>query len=920
MRIDLNPLVPACPCPPCRAIDLHERFPRLLDTFGIAPDLASQSHLPHTQAPMSEPASFALPHSGYTIQRELGRGGMATVYLATDLKHDRDVALKVLLPELSHAVGAERFQREIRLASRLQHPNILPVFDSGTAGDRLWYAMPYVTGESLADRLERERQLPVDEAIRIATEVADALDYAHANGVIHRDVKPGNIMLSSGHALLSDLGIASALDTPQAMKITESGIVVGTPTYMSPEQASGDRIDGRSDLYSLGCVIYEMLSGEPPFTGPTPQAVIAKRMSQTPSSIRVVRPQVTRSVDAVVARALAMAPADRYPTGAALAAALRNAGTNEHGGQPSRRVRIIAACSAVLLIAAAVLGTFRVRAHPNAPAAPDTISIAVLPFRTIGDTTQRYFADGMTEEIATRLANLPDVRVIARTSSGQYRGEEKPTAQIGHELGARFLLSGTVRYAESPTGGREVRVTPRLIDATSGRSVWSHDYDGALERVFDVQSSIAEQVARALDVSLRPSQVALLNRVTTNDTLAYAYYLRGTNYIATAARPEDYQLAASFFSRAVRQDPHYALALAMLSRAHTVMYDRFYDRSAVRLRLAKEAADSALALQPELPEALVALGTYLLVSGDNEGAIRELERAERLQPSDAIVQFRLGTARVAHGDWNAAVRHLRAAVTLDPRSPKTPTYLARLGWTLYYMRRYAEAGDVARQSIDLRPDAIGPHALLAFTQAVGTGDTELARRTMWEGASRARVDDLRELSDAGVWLLAATPASVALVARLTEEPFGSDTGYYYLWKGSFFQSLHDTLRQRAFGDSARVFYEALIRREPRDGLDHRHLALAYALVGRREEAMAAARKGLELFPVKTDAAWGTDGYVVIARVAAMVGDTSALVDALRRALTTTSWVSPNALRNNPVWAAYRDVPAFKQLLAIRPPT
>src|SRR3989440_703775 len=268
----------------------------------------------------------------YAIERELGRGGMATVYLAQDLKHRRPVAIKVLAPELAAALGRERFLREIETAARLTHPHILPLHDSGEADGFLYYVMPYVEGESLRDRLNREGQLPIADAVAITCNVANALSYAHSRDVVHRDVKPENILLSNGEAVVADFGIAGAIDAAGGGKLTRTGIVLGTPAYMSPEQGAGERaLDGRSDVYSLGCVLYEMLAGEPPFTGPTGQAVIAKRFTDPVPSIRRLRETVPVPMDQAIAKALARAPADRFATPHEFAEALRASATARSG-------------------------------------------------------------------------------------------------------------------------------------------------------------------------------------------------------------------------------------------------------------------------------------------------------------------------------------------------------------------------------------------------------------------------------------------------------------------------------------------------------------------------------------------------------------------------------------------------------------
>ena len=415
----------------------------------------------------------------YRLERELGRGGMATVYLAQDLRHDRPVALKVLHLELAASLGPERFQREIRLAARLQHPHILSIHDSGeVAGDAstppiLWFAMPFVEGESLRDRLTRERQLPLEDALRIAREAADALEYAHRHGIIHRDIKPENILLSGDHALVADFGIARALAATES-QLTETGTTLGTPAYMSPEQAAGERaIDHRSDIYSLGCVLYEALAGEPPFTGPTAQSIIARRFTETPRLLREVRETVPAAVERAVAKALAKSPADRFGSAAELGRALAEGTTGSRAAEPARvaptepipaaatiaqparsrgfRFPVTAAMAIGFLLGLGVLFGW-LRSHGRADDTPaGTKRLAVLPFENLGAAADEYFADGVTDEVRGKLASLAGLQVIARSSSGQYKKTTKTPQEIGRELGVDYLLTGTVRWEK---GGR----------------------------------------------------------------------------------------------------------------------------------------------------------------------------------------------------------------------------------------------------------------------------------------------------------------------------------------------------------------------------------------------------------------------------------------------------------------------------------
>jgi serine/threonine protein kinase len=400
----------------------------------------------------------------YTISRELGRGGMAIVLLAQDQKHHRKVAIKVLKPELAAALGRKRFFREIETAAGLNHPHILPLYDSGAADGFVYYVLPYVEGESLRERLDRERQLALDDALQIAREVADALSYAHGHNILHRDIKPGNILLSAGHALVTDFGIARAITATEGGQLTEVGTLVGTPAYMSPEQIDGSQyMDGRADIYSLGCVLFEMLVGEPPFKGETITAIIAIRLSSSAPSPRVFRPLVPEAVDAAVRKAMAELPADRFATAAQFANAL---GTPRPSG-------------------------------PTTVAVPDR-SIAVLPFQNrSSDPESEYFSDGLAEEIINALAQLPGLQVAARTSSFAFKGKGADIAEVGAKLKVATVLDGSVRKA-----GNRVRITAQLVSVSDGYHLWSERYDSELDDVFAIQDHIARAIAQRFEVML----------------------------------------------------------------------------------------------------------------------------------------------------------------------------------------------------------------------------------------------------------------------------------------------------------------------------------------------------------------------------------------------------------------------------------
>jgi serine/threonine protein kinase len=383
----------------------------------------------------------------YSIERELGQGGMATVYLAQDLKHERKVAIKVLRPELSISLGADRFLREIRVAANLQHPNMLVLYDSGEAHGLRYYVMPFIEGESLRDRLNREQQLPIQDALQITRESAEALAYAHEHGIVHRDIKPENILLQQGHALVADFGIARAVSQAGGEKLTQTGMAVGTPHYMSPEQSLGsEHVDARSDVYSLGCVLYELLAGEPPYTGVTAQAIIAKRFTDPIPRVRRLRATVSPAVEQAIMKALATTPAVRFPSAAAFIEAL-TAPAGEQRRPPS---------------------------------------VAVLPFRNLStDAENEFFADGITEDVIAQLSKIRSLKVISRTSVMQFKNREQSLREIGATLQVATLLEGSVRRA-----GDRVRIVAQLIDAEADRHLWAETYDRQLTDIFAIPVSI----------------------------------------------------------------------------------------------------------------------------------------------------------------------------------------------------------------------------------------------------------------------------------------------------------------------------------------------------------------------------------------------------------------------------------------------
>ena len=648
----------------------------------------------------------------YAVERELGRGGMATVYLARDLKHGRPVAIKVLRPEIAAALGPERFLREIEVAARLTHPHILPLHDSGQAGGSLYYVMPYIEGESLRDRLEREGQLPLEEALRITREVASALSYAHGHDVVHRDIKPENILLSGGEAVVADFGIARAITQAAGTRLTETGIPVGTPQYMSPEQASGGGpIDGRSDVYSLACVLYEMLVAEPPYTGPSAQVVIATRFTDPVPSVRRLRDTIPPTMDAAITKALAKAPTDRFATAAQFGEALEAPAQRARDtGRRTSRLAAGAGLAATLVVAAAGLFVLSRPHGTPALAGPPGQSIAVLPFVNVsGAPQEEYLSDGISEELINALSKLPQLKVVARPSSFAFKGKNEDVRQIGQALQVATVLGGSVRRAAN-----RLRVTAQLTDARNGYNLWSETYDREMGDVFAVEDGISHAIMRALQMHLVSEDSLTLLRRPTHDVEAYDLYLKG-RYFYDKAGFGPVQQALAYFQQALAHDSNYALAYAGIADAYQRLTASTYLRPREGMPKARAAALKALALDPTLADAHASMGDQLCVyEWDASAAEREFRRAIELNPSLANAHYFYANCLVAHGRLPEALAEARRAHELDPLNPEVATARA---WALYVARRYDEAIAVMQKSLDLEPGLAHGHMLLALPLA-----------------------------------------------------------------------------------------------------------------------------------------------------------------------------------------------------------
>ena len=880
----------------------------------------------------------------YRLERELGSGGFATVYLAQDLRHDRPVALKVLHDEVAASLGAERFEREIRFAARLQHPHILGVFDSGVLDGRMWFTMPFIEGESLRDRLEREQQLPVADAIGIAREVADALHYAHQHGILHRDIKPENILLSGRHAVVADFGIARALsEGDSSASLTRTGTSIGTPGYMSPEQAMGERtLDARSDIYALACVTYEMLAGEAPFTGPNAQSIITRTLTEEPRALHSARAAVSEALDAAVQRGLAKVPADRYASADAFGDALGTAFGAPTSGAPSigaisvgskpasttasgnatsappqpiqspraRRTSMASVFGIGVLIGLGALFAWRSSRSGDASGGH---ALAVIPFENVGASNDAYFADGITEEVRGKLTSVPGLRVTARATSNQYRGGTKSPKEIGGELGVEYILTGTVRWEQDASGQRHVRVSPELISTANGTSKWQESYDEVISDVFGVQTRIAQRVAENLGVTLGADVQARLASKPTENVEAYQEFLQGEKATELMARGDglSYRTGRDHYDRAVALDTTFGIAWARVSQVNTEIFSS--NPTDDLARSAERAISKAHQYAADDPITRRAAARYLrLVKKDYAGALAQADSGLAKQPNNADLLSVAAGLDAVNGRWDAAIDHSRRSFALDPKNLSAASSYARV---LHGTRHYREADSVYATMLVLSPKNISAFWSRAVNY-VSVGDLAAAQQVTRAGLQVADTTEYASyfaLYQEMMWLL--DPPLLRRITQMTPVPFFNNRQQWALKVGRTYLLLGDSTRGRAYGDSSRVVAEVQLATFPEDAQLHELRGRALALMGRSAEAIEEAERSLKMRENTLDKS--NDPYIryQVARILVQAGAYERALDILEPLLTQMySEITPGWLRLEPTFRPLRGNPRFERMI------
>jgi len=871
--------------------------------------------------------------SHYKILSKLGEGGMGVVYKAEDTKLKRTVALKFLPPELTRDKAAKtRFIHEAQAASALQHHNICTIHEIDETKDgRLFIAMDCYGGETLKEKIAKG-PLPVEEAVDIAHQIAGGLSEAHEAGIVHRDIKPGNIMITrKGVVKLLDFGLAKL--TGQT-KLTRTGTTVGTVAYMSPEQAKGEEVDARSDIFSLGAVLYEMLTGAVPFPGDHEAAVLYGIIHGEPKPLAEIDKSIPEELQRIVDRALKKDPGARYSSAVGMAedlSSLTGRTPQAVRGAPRRhrdhrRGLVLALVSVVVLITGAVLLVRHFSEGPG-PTSPERKMIAVLPFENLGPPDDEYFANGTTDAITARLASVSGLGVISRQSAMQYKKTTKSIRQIGGELGVDYILEGTVQREQPGDPASRVRVIPQLIRVSDDTHVWADTYDENMTEVFRVQSDIAENVATQLDVTLLEPERRAIQKKSTENLVAYDYYLRGMEHMYSfgAAADVELELSVQLLENAVSLDPQFAEAWAVLAMAYHFLY-WIFDRPEALVQ-ETEAANRAEELAPDIPETHLALGYVAYANREFDKALEHFERAQRLRPTGDAA-FAIGTTMRRLGRWQDALDEADKARRLIPRSYRV--YIDALGETNRLMRRFDEAEQNLNEAISLSPLLGEAYVIKAQVLMARNGDVDAARLVMREMSRRTDLAEVAQVSvvQGSLWCAALVRLFPELFAQafdsLESKPMARNRGpelaiiaATHLCRALIYDAEGDRQSASARYDSARVYFERIIRSNRQSAFvceDHGNLGLAYAGLGRCEEAIREGESAVRMISISKDAYTGTGPVRKLAEIYVKCGKYEAAIGQIETLLSVPSDITPGLLRVDPIWDPIRSNPRFRRLV------
>ncbi len=867
----------------------------------------------------------------YEILAPIGAGGMGEVYRARDRKLDRDVAIKVLPESVASDPDAlARFEREAKAVAALSHPNILSIFDFGTQGGVAYAVMELLEGETLREKLVSGR-IPQKQAVAYALEIARGLSAAHEKGVVHRDLKPENLFVTGqGHLKILDFGLAKRADAsaageetsaPTGSARTEPGRVMGTVGYMSPEQVRGIPVDHRSDIFSFGAILYELLSGDKAFKKNTVSDTIAAILKEEPPELSSSGRNIPASLDRVVRHCLEKNRDRRFQSARDIEFALEETSAptatsaEGHAAPPAGKRKVWIAAAAIVVLA--VAGLFLMRRPPKAATEAAGIKrVAVLPFENLGLPEDDYFADGIADEVRGKLTSLPSVQVIARASSTPYKKTTKTPAQIAQELGVKYLLTATVRWQKSG-GASRVQVSPELIEVSGSgapTSKWQQPFDAALTDVFQVQSDIASRVAQALGVALGAGEEKRLSEKPTRNLAAYDAFLKGeeASKSMSVLDPPSIRRGLGFYEQAVALDPGFAQAWGRVSQGNSMLY-LLSTPTPTLAEGARKGAEKAVALAPDRPEGYLALGDYQLhVTRDFDGALEHYATGQRLAPGNPDFLTATALTEVRLGRWEAAVGHFRQAERLDPRSVSAKQWLAD---TLLHMRRLAEARETVDAGLALAPTNLWLIECKAMT-FLAQGDLAGARAVLRAAANQveptalvAYVGTYQDL----VWVL--DDQQRDLLLRLTPSAFDDNRAIWGMTLTQAAALMSDAASVRTYAEEATRAFEEQLREAPGDAQLHVLLGLALAYGGRKEEAIREGEHAMALTPQTKDAHSAPYHQHQLARIYMLVNEPEKALDLLEPLLKIPYLLSPGWLAIDPNFDPLRKNPRFQKLVS-----
>ncbi|MCK5127237.1 MAG: protein kinase [candidate division Zixibacteria bacterium] len=874
---------------------------------------ADESHDDKTQTHIILTKGTMVSH--YQIIEKIGAGGMGEVYLAEDTALKRKVALKFLPSHLCRDNDCrERFKREAQAVAKLNHPNIVTIHEVGENQGRPYFVMEHVAGQSLKGII-KGCDLSLDHIIALIIQICEGLSKAHQSDITHRDIKPSNIVIDAdGHPKLLDFGLAAMKDKGH---LTKTGSTLGTIGYMSPEQVQGKDFDHRSDLFSLGVVLYEMIAGRLPFTADTEAATMNAVLNESPEPLSRYKSGVSGELQRIVSKSLEKDPSLRYQSADGLISDLRTLTRDESSVADKPRVdwwnRFVVVGAVIVCLIMAVYWLLPMSEKKAPPVQPKNIMLAVLPFENLGNPEDEYFADGITDEITSRLARLTALRVISRTSAIQYKDTDKGLPQIAEELGVDYILEGTIRWDKSTDTDR-VRITPQLIRVSDNINLWTDRYNAVIDDIFAIQSSIAESVAEELDITLLESERQALNEQPTENTDAYDYFLRGLEHFGNHSS-KGYMNAEAMFQKATELEPDFAFAYGWLSAVHTQIYWLHIDRTEERLAAAKEAVDRALKIAPDRIDVQGALAWYHYAGlEDYDRALEEFIALREKRPSEAIFSFCLALIQRGQGKWEDAVTNFERAIRLDPRSA---VQCSEYGLVLLYLHRYDEAEALCNRAIELKPDMVPPHVYKSLIYVHRNGDIMAARQVLQEALQKvdrwpelthreARLDMIAGDYGRALEFLAVYGNNTNLSAR--------DSAYCYNLKGSVYRYMDQVNLMKSCYDSARVILDRLVLGKPDDPWNHIKLGLALAGLGCKEEAIREGQLAVELLTTSENALDTVRIVKDLSIIYSIVGEYDLAIEQFDYLLSAPSTVSIPFLKIWPDFAPMRDHPRFRALL------